>query len=235
MSNNRSHNKEIRILAIDTVTEGCSAALLVGNEVEEKFEITPRGHTKRILPMVDELLLEAEISLSILDAIAFDRGPGSFTGLRITAGVVQGLAYGANLPVIPVSSLAALAFASYSENQNKNILAAIDARMGEVYCGYYRINDHGLPELVGEESVLSPDKITKPQGSWVGVGSGFESYKEELKEHFGENLVQMDGDALPHAKEIARLALHEFEHGMVLTPEEAQPVYLRNQVVHQKS
>ncbi|MBC8520108.1 MAG: tRNA (adenosine(37)-N6)-threonylcarbamoyltransferase complex dimerization subunit type 1 TsaB [Gammaproteobacteria bacterium] len=224
-----------KILAIDTVTEGCSAALLVGDEVVERFEITPRGHTQRILPMVDELLSEAALQLTALDAIAFDRGPGSFTGLRITAGVVQGLAYGASLPVIPVSSLAALAFASYRENQNRNILAAIDARMGEVYCGYYQINNQSLPELIGEESVLPPNKIKKLQGPWVGVGSGFESYREELKEHLGENLVQMDGDALPHAKEIARLALHEFECGRVLSPEEAQPVYLRNQVVHHNS
>ncbi len=224
-----------KILAIDTVTEGCSAALLIGDEVVERFEITPRGHTQRILPMVDELLSEADLTLAELDAIAFDRGPGSFTGLRITAGVVQGLAYGAGLPVIPVSSLAALAFALYRENQNRNILAAIDARMGEVYCGYYRINDRGLPALVGEESVLLPNKIIKQQGPWAGAGSGFESYREELKECLRENLIHIDGNALPHAKDIARLALHEFEQGRVLSSEEAQPVYLRNQVVHQKS
>lgn len=223
-----------RILAIDTVTEGCSAALLLGDTVMERFEITPRGHTQRILPMVDELLSEAELSLNDLDAIAFDRGPGSFTGLRITAGVVQGLAYGASLQVVPVSSLAALAFASYQTSKNNNILPAIDARMGEVYCGHFRINDYGLPELVDDEVVVPPSNIAELEGQWVGVGSGFDSYREELEDQLGENLIRIDGDALPHAKDIARLALYELEQGRAVDPEEAQPVYLRNQVVHRK-
>lgn len=223
-----------RILAIDTVTEGCSAALLVGDEVREQFEVTPRGHTQRILPMVDQLLAEAGYRLTDLDLVAFDRGPGSFTGLRITAGVVQGLAYGADLPVVPVSSLAALAMARYRERGEQNILSAIDARMGEVYWGIYRIID-GLPLLQGDEAVLPPQSLPVPDGEWVGVGSGWLSYQDEMEQRFSGQLSATDGAALPHASEIARLAQPLCQSGKLLSAEEAQPVYLRNQVVHQKS
>ncbi len=143
-----------KILAIDTVTEGCSAALLIGEEIVEQFEVTPRGHTQKILPMVDQLLAESGHKLGELDAIAFDRGPGSFTGLRITAGVVQGLAYGADLPVVAVSSLAALARAHHQATGATFVLSAIDARMGEVYWGAYRIDPQGIPQLQGEEMVV---------------------------------------------------------------------------------
>ncbi len=222
-----------RILAIDTVTEGCSAALLIGDEVREQFEVTPRGHTRRILSMVDGLLSEAGIRPPELDAIAFDRGPGSFTGLRITAGVVQGLAYGGDLPIAPVSSLAALAMARYREHGEQNILSAIDARMGEVYWGIYQIID-GLPVLQGEEAVLPPQSLPVPEGEWVGVGSGWSSYPEEMEQHFSGHLLGADGAALPHAAEIARLAQPLCESGQLLPAADAQPVYLRNQVVHQK-
>lgn len=224
-----------RILAIDTVTEGCSAALLQGDEVLEQFEITPRGHTQRILPMVDALLAEAGCSLQQIDAIAFDRGPGSFTGLRITAGVVQGLAYGADRPVIPISSLAALASAHYRKSGALKILAAIDARMQEVYWGIYQIDETGCPQRQGEEQVLAPEALPDVEGVWSGVGSGWAAYGDLLKDRFTGQVEQIDGEALPQAGEIARLALTELRAGKVLPPEKAQPVYLRNQVVHQKS
>ncbi len=223
-----------KILAIDTVTEGCSAALLVGEAVYGRFEVTPRGHTQHILPMVDQLLVEHSCKLGELDAIAFNRGPGSFTGLRITAGVVQGLAYGADVPVIPVSSLAALAYARYMTDGEQQILAAIDARMGEVYWGGYHIVDD-LPVLQGEERVIPPQQLECVEGTWVGVGSGWKTYQEPLQHQFGGQLTSVDGEALPSAETVVRLALPELEQGRVLSAVEAQPLYLRNQVVHQKS
>lgn len=223
-----------KILAIDTATEGCSAALLIGDEIVQQFEVTPRGHTRRILPMVDQLLAEAECKLTQLDAIAFDRGPGSFTGLRITAGVVQGLAYGADRPVIPVSSLAALASAHFQQSGSDNVLAAIDARMSEVYWGAYRVNSAGVPELLGEELVAPVEALPLVEGAWSGVGSGWSAYSDRLQAKFKDQLQQSDGEALPQAREIARLALTELQAGRLLPAAETQPVYLRNQVVQQK-
>jgi len=226
-------SEHVKILAIDTVTEGCSAALLIDGVVSEKFEVTPRGHTQRILPMVDQLLQKASVSLSELDALAFDRGPGSFTGLRITAGVVQGLAYGGGVPVIPVSSLAALALTQFEQTGEQNQLAAIDARMGEVYWGAYQMVD-GVPRLQGEEAVLPPALLPILEGMWSGVGTGWGSYREALKERFSGHLLSVDGEALPRAGVIAQLALGDYRNGRLLPAEQAQPVYLRNQVVHQK-
>lgn len=227
-------SESVKILAIDTVTEGCSAALMIDGEVSEQFEVTPRGHTQRILPMVDQLLQVASISLGELDAVAFDRGPGSFTGLRITAGVVQGLAYGGGLPVIPVSSLAALASAHARQTGASKLLAAIDARMGEVYWGSYLVED-GVPQLQGEEAVLPPEALPLQVGQWVGVGSGWKSYPEQMEARFSGQISAIDGEALPQAGEVARLALHHYQRGDIFPAQEAQPIYLRNQVVHQKS
>ena len=227
-------SESVKILAIDTVTEGCSAALMMDGAVSEQFEITPRGHTQRILPMVDQLLQSAGVVLSDLDAIAFDRGPGSFTGLRITAGVVQGLAYGSGLPVIPVSSLAALASAYARQTGERKILSAIDARMGEVYWGCYEVEDD-TPQLLGEEAVLPPEALPTQVGQWMGVGSGWKSYSEQMEERFSGQISATDGEALPRAGEVARLALHHYQRGEIFPAQEAQPIYLRNQVVHQKS
>ena len=223
-----------KILAIDTATEGCSAALLIEGQVQEQFEFTPRGHTHRILPVVEQLLREAGCTLSEMDAIAFNRGPGSFTGLRITAGVVQGLAYGVDRPVIPVSSLAALAAEQHRQCGDKQILSAIDARMGEVYWGAYQVDEQEGMRLLGEEAVLPPEAVEPRSGQWSAVGSGWAAYREALKSQFSGQLGLVDGEALPHAAAIARLAQRELELGHVISAAEAQPIYLRNSVVHQK-
>lgn len=223
----------MKLLAVDTVTEACSAALLMDEEVQEKFTIQPRGHTGLILPMIDELLSEAGLVLSQLDAIAVDRGPGSFTGVRISTGVVQGLAFSVDLPVVPISSLAALALAGSLSTSSDMVLAMIDARMNEVYWGCYQ-TDHDEPRLVGEEQVGPVSRIPVQSGNTVCIGSGAREYAAELD---GHSNYQFNDDAsrdYPHAAEIARLArLIAAEQSV--SAERLKPVYLRNQVVKTRS
>ena len=150
----------MKLLAIDTATEGCSAALLIDNKMAVRMDVQPRKHAELILPMLDELLSEAGLSVSQLDALAFGRGPGAFTGVRIATGVIQGVAFAADLPVVPVSTLRALAQRTYNEYNHTNVLTAFDARMDEVYWAAYQLDDNGLMSLVGEEAVLSPDDVS---------------------------------------------------------------------------
>ncbi len=148
----------MRLLALDTSTEACSAALLIDGATTLRFEITERSHAELILPMVDSLLLEAGLELHDLDGLAFGRGPGGFTGLRIATGVVQGLAFGANLPVAPVSSLAAVA-EQVPASEGEVVLVCNDARMGEVYWAAFRSDGSGEVEAVTAESVSPPDRV----------------------------------------------------------------------------
>ena len=153
-----------------------------------KYEIAPRKHAELILTMVDELLSKSTLSLTQLDALAFGRGPGAFTGVRIATGVIQGLAMSADCPVVPVSTLAALAQGAISES--KQVACAIDARMEEVYWGLYQADDKNIMQLVGEESVCPPDSINIPKSAnWFGVGSGWETYEQELQDRIWRRQV----------------------------------------------
>ena len=164
----------MKLLAIDTSTEACSAAVLIDGEIRERYRLAPREHTHLILPMIDELLRESDLKVGGLDAVAFGRGPGAFTGLRIAAGVVQGIAFGADLPVVPVSSLAALAQGGYRETGACRVLAAIDARIQEVYWAACEFDDAGQLQMIGDEVVCSPEQVPIPGGDdWHGVGSGW--------------------------------------------------------------
>jgi tRNA threonylcarbamoyladenosine biosynthesis protein TsaB len=184
--------------------------------------------------MVDALLTESGVTLRQLDAIAFGRGPGAFTGLRIAAGVAQGLAFGAGLPVIPVSDLAALAERALLERAGDAVIACIDARMGEVYwCAFRRVEPEGAVAL-GAERVTSPDAVALAQspvaiGSWIGAGTGFAAYPE-IARRAALKPAQIADRLLPRAEEIARIALREFAAGRAMQPEAAIPVYLRDQV-----
>jgi tRNA threonylcarbamoyladenosine biosynthesis protein TsaB len=221
----------MRLLAIDTSGETCSASLLSGTELTQILERAPRRHGDLILNMMAHLLAEAGLTLSSLDALAFGRGPGSFTGVRIAAAVVQGAAYGAGLPVIGVSTLAALAQGHHRLTMHRHILAALDARMGEVYWGCYRVADNGLAELVGEESVVPPRTVPRPPGEgWHGVGSGFGAYAEELAGVLGPALAGFDPAQSCEAADIARLAEGAWHRGQAVAPELALPVYLRDRV-----
>lgn len=182
-----------------------------------------------ILDMVDQLLAETDSRLSELDALAFGRGPGAFTGVRIATGVIQGLAFGARLPVIPVSTLAALA--QSAAGQDNSILAAIDARMGEIYWGLFNTETENSVVAINEEKVSKPDEITISfDNTWHGVGSGWDTYGDILQSKLGGKLSTIDSDCFPRARHVLELAIKEFNRGNTVTAEQALPVYLRNKV-----
>ena len=177
--------------------------------------------------MVQEVLTESGFMLTHLDAIAFGRGPGSFTGLRIGAGVAQGLAFGANLPVVPVSSLATLA----QGVDAPRILAAFDARMSQVYWGAYVRNAQGMVELSGEEQVLSPEDIPVPaETDWVGAGSGWDRYATAIMARLTNRVSAWRAQCFPRARFAAQLGAYLYREGAALAPELALPVYLRDEV-----
>ena len=236
----------MHLLALDTSTEACSAALGVCLPGEPERVLTraaeaPRGHAELILPMVESLLAEAGLSLSSLGAIAFARGPGSFTGLRLAAAVTQGLAFGAGLPVLAVSTLRASALQALQRAPSAtHVLVCNDARMGEVYVAAFARGAGGLPEPLGPEAVCPPSSVVLPaaSGVWVGAGHGFRAYPQlaELQQvGLGQGearlgLAEIFADVLPQAREVLPLARAEWAAGRLLKPAEAQPVYLRDDV-----
>ncbi len=221
----------MKLLAIETATEACSAALYLDGALSERYALAPREHARLILPMADELLAEAGLGAAQLDALAFGRGPGAFTGLRIAAGVAQGIAFGADLPVLPVSSLAALAQGMARERGAARVLAAIDARIGEVYWGAYERGGAGLMVLRGEEHVTAPAAVPSPAGAdWRGAGSGWAVYGEVLQARLGGQVVEVDAARYPQARDVALLAVAAYGRGEALSAEQAAPVYLRDEV-----
>lgn len=221
----------MKLLAIDTSGDDCSAALLIGVEVEQRLVREPRRHGAMILGMMQELLAGADLTLSGLDALAFGRGPGSFTGIRIAAAVVQGAAFGAGLPVVPVSTLAALAQGQWRATGCVVCLPALDARMGELYWGAHRLDDDGLMRAVAEEEVAGPGQVTLPDGSgWHGAGSGWAVHEAALRLRLGVRLASAAPDAYCEARDIAVLAAAAFAAGGSVPAERALPIYLRDQV-----
>ncbi len=221
----------MNILAIETSTQACSAALLCNGEILQRYQVAPRGHGDLILPMIDELMSESGLSPAQLSAVAFGRGPGAFTGVRIATSVAQGIAFGADLPVVPVSSLAALAQAGFRHKGYQALLCAVDARMGEIYWGAYQI-EQGVVSLLSDEHVCRPELAPLPPESsqWYGMGSGWQEYAECLSERFSLRPVSDDAGYLARAEEVAVLAQHAFEHGQAVSAEQAMPVYLRDNV-----
>lgn len=219
------------LLALDTATEACSVALLHDGKVTSHYEVIPRMHAQKLLPMIKQLLADSGVALSAVDAIAFGRGPGAFTGVRIAIGVVQGLAFALERPVLPVSNLAALAQGALRERGVQQVAAAIDARMDEVYWGCYRA-EQGEMRLVGHEAVLAPERVALPSGAgdWYGVGTGW-GYAERLAATVGG----CDAAALPSAQDILQLATFAWARGEAVVAEQAQPVYLRDNVATPKA
>ncbi len=223
----------MRLLALDTSGTACSVALLLEGQLCQRLVQAPRNHGAQILPLVEGLLAEGGLTLSQLDALAFGRGPGSFTGVRIAAAVVQGLALGAELPVVPVSTLAGLAQGLHRLTRAQRVFPALDARMGELYWGAYALDaSAGLMVLQGAEGVAKPDQLLLPAGNgWHGVGSGWTIYGETLERAFGEQLAAVHAEPREcEAQDLAKLAQAAFRAGQAVPPEQALPVYLRNRV-----
>ena len=229
----------MKLLAIDCSTEACSAALSIDGELAcEQFELAAREHTQRLLPMVDSLLQQAGISLTQVDAIAFGRGPGSFTGLRVCLGAVQGLAFGADLPVVPVSTLAALAQTAIADQSlspppSARLVSVLDARMDEVYWGHYRISD-GLAIGDGAEQLSAPERLVVAvdgDGPVIAVGSGWR-YADRIPG--AARVSYADGELLPRASAVAILAERDARNGKLCRADKALPSYLRDEVAWKK-
>lgn len=226
----------MKIIAIDTATEACSAAFLVDGEMFSRYELAPRKHTERLLPMLDELLAESGCKLKDFDALAFGRGPGSFTGVRISAAAAQGIAFSAGLPVIPVSTLAAMAQRAFVETQAGTALTAIDARMNEVYWAVYQKDCKGLAVPVVDEAVIPPEQVIVPVAeNQVGVGTGWGTYSETLKARMGGQEIETIAGFYPDAASICRLAEPLLESGQSFPAEQAIPVYLRDNVAKKRA
>jgi len=227
-----------KILTLDASTEACSVALINETEVTERYQLAPRQHAKLLLPMVEELLAGSQLKLNQLDAIACSVGPGAFTGIRIAVSVAQGLAYGANLPTIALSSLANLAALGFAKTAQKEWLCAIDARMNEVYFAGYKIND-GIPQLIENEQVVKPNGIEindiELTLSTVGlIGSGWPAYADSMYSN-GLSEAQLLADCYPSAKYGLSQAQALLNNNVILAPEELQPTYLRNNVAVKKT
>jgi tRNA threonylcarbamoyladenosine biosynthesis protein TsaB len=217
------------VLALDTATEACSAALLRGDEMIGRFSEGGLSHARRILGMVDAVLEEAGMTLSMLDGIAASIGPGAFTGVRISVAVAQGLAFGAGLPVVAVTTLEALASGILNRGA-AGALACLDARMGEVYWGCFAANAERGLVATGAARVGPPASVAPPaNGVYHGVGRGFAAYPA-LAALPGLQVDPPDGQALPDAREFARLGALRLGLGEGLDPADLRPLYLRDKV-----
>ena len=229
-------------LAIDASTEACSVALQVNDKVYSRYDLCPQSHSLQLLPMVDELLKEANVALAQCDGLIFGRGPGSFTGVRIGVGVAQGLAFAANLPVVGVSSLQAMAQLAFIRNQRTKVLSAIDARMGEVYNGYFVLDENNImqAQLLADqqtEAVTPPELLSKrltniALSDTYGVGTGWDAYKEQLS-----SLKCNNGSPdieFPSAEAMLIIGQMAFSQGKGVQAEDAQPVYVRDTVSWKK-
>jgi len=218
----------MKLLAIETATEACSVALCIDGEVRERFEVAPRRHTELVLPWADELLAEAGLARTALDAIAVGRGPGAFTGVRLAVALAQGMALALDIPVLPVSTLAVLAWPA--RRADADVLAAIDARMGELYLGRFRAEGEQGLRALAPEWMAAPERVDIEGESLIGVGSGFAAADGALAQALLSKLLLCDPLALPHAADLARLAAIDFAAGRAIAPDQLEPAYLRDKV-----
>lgn len=220
------------ILALETSGTICSVALLQGDEVIQRVCETPRQHMQHLLPFADALLDEAGMNLSDLDAIGFSRGPGSFTGLRIAAAAAQGLAFGSELPVVPVSTLQTLAQTAFRETGAEQVLTVLDARMNEVYSAGFTLQD-GLMFGSGSERLSAREQVSwdgpDPVAALLGAGSGWnllEAFPAELRTRVRDLRAELE----PMARDVCTLAAAALSRGEICAPVDAQPVYIRDKV-----
>ena len=228
-------------LALDASTEACSVALQVNGKTFSRYELCPQSHSLHLLPMIDAVLHEANIKLTELDGLIFGQGPGSFTGVRIGVGVAQGLAFSASLPVVGVSSLQAMAQLAYIKHGQKQVIAAIDARMSEVYNGYFVLDEHDVMQAQQDEAVTPPDQLAQQLSDIVttpfyAVGTGWDAYSEKLGEQL--SALKMNEGSLdilfPSAEAMLAIGKVKLQQGQGVSAEHAQPVYVRDTVSWKK-
>ena len=223
----------MKLLAFETATEACSVAIWDDGRVLERFELAPRRHAELALPWAEQLLAEAGLARGQLDAIAVGRGPGAFTGVRLAIALVQGIALALDRPVVAMSTLAVLAMrAAGTADEERHVLAAIDARLGEVYSAAFALDASGA-RLLDTERVGLADAVTMPatgDGIWHGVGTGFSAGEGALSTRLGTQLASVDATALPHAADLARLAAAAFARGEAVAADRIEPAYLRSNV-----
>ncbi|MBU2869346.1 tRNA (adenosine(37)-N6)-threonylcarbamoyltransferase complex dimerization subunit type 1 TsaB [Colwellia sp. E2M01] len=232
-------------LALDASTEACSVALEVNGKMYSHFELCPQSHSLQLLPMIDGLLKEAGIKLADLDGLIFGQGPGSFTGVRIGVGVAQGLAFSANLPVVGVSSLQAMAQAAFIKQGETKVIATIDARMAEVYNGYFELDEHNIMQAQLAEAVTPPEQFAEHlakqlprviNDTFYAVGTGWDAYPTEL----GEKLLSLKTNQaspeilFPSAEAMLVIGKGKLTQGQGVSAENAQPVYVRDTVSWKK-
>lgn len=214
------------LLALETSTEVCSAALHVNGEIRQCLELAGQSHSQRLIPMVDALLAEAGLTVSSLGGIAVAVGPGSFTGLRIATAVGQGMALGAGLPVAAVGTLDAMAWADGAEA----VLVCVDARMGEFYLGAYHRSGQDIGAVLGP-MVVGPDALPDlPDGRWSGVGNGFALQADLLERRWPDRLTRRNPQARPEARDVLSLAMVCHPDGFTDPPESLVPLYVRDKV-----
>lgn len=220
----------MRLLALDTATEACSAALWIDGQILDRFEVAGRTHTQQMLPMLHGLLADAGLGFAQLDGFVCGVGPGSFAGVRIGVGFIKGIALALNRPVVPVTSLAMLAQAAIDEGAER-VLVAIDARMNEVYFGAFTQGAEGLAICGEAAQVLAPDQLrVRGAGPWVAVGTGWGTYEATLRAGVEGGIERLDGAALPRAATALKLGLPRFASGDVIQADALAPVYLRDKV-----
>ncbi|HEX7992094.1 MAG TPA: tRNA (adenosine(37)-N6)-threonylcarbamoyltransferase complex dimerization subunit type 1 TsaB [Stenotrophomonas sp.] len=220
----------MKLLAFETATEACSVALYVDGQVLERFEVAPRRHAELSLPWAEQLLAEAGIARSELDAIALSRGPGAFTGVRLAIAIAQGIALALDRPLLPVSTLQALALRAPTDAPR--VLACIDARMGELYAARYLRDADGELQLQERELLVAPEAVQLPADDsvWAGVGTGFAAGEGVLSARLQSRLSSADAQALPSAADVLKIAVPAMLRGEAIAPELVQPAYLRDNV-----
>ncbi|MBC6414452.1 MAG: tRNA (adenosine(37)-N6)-threonylcarbamoyltransferase complex dimerization subunit type 1 TsaB [Chromatiales bacterium] len=223
-------SRATNILAVDTATEACSVALSSRAKIYQRFAVAPRRHHSLIFEMCQAVLNDANINIAELDGLVYGRGPGSFTGVRIAASLVQGLAYVHAIPVVAVSDLQAVALQAVEQSDETQVLVAMDARMREIYYGYYQ-KDGDLVKAIGDEGVVAADKLIVPiTFNGIGAGTAWPLYQTELKKVFAERLKKWYAPTLPTAATLLRLAMPQFAANATLSATDALPVYLRHPV-----
>ncbi|MGK0231165.1 MAG: tRNA threonylcarbamoyladenosine biosynthesis protein TsaB [Gammaproteobacteria bacterium] len=222
----------MNLLAIETSSDACSVALLCGTQIQTDHRIVPQQHGRLVLPMIDALMAQSELSVNQLDGVVFGRGPGSFTGVRIAVALTQGVALGADVGVIGISTINSIAQGVYRQHGDCSVAVSIDARMDEVYFAAYTLTDDGVMKPVTEEYLCPPESIPAlpkdAHRSWAG--SGAQRYSDLLSEQYAVPMESIRKDMWPDAYDLISLALPKVQSGELQAAEHAMPVYLRNKV-----